>query len=419
MTSLSWQLLPWQIEAWSDQTRFKVIVAGRRCGKSNFAIKKIIAAGLEAPPGSAVLYVGPTQGQTRQIAWDAILDQGREVVKSAHVNSMDITLVNNVKIHLRSAENPDTLRGLKLHFAVIDEAAFIKDDQVWAKVIRPALSDLKGSAIFISSPNARNWFYDLYKLGKSGEDADWKSWHLTTYDNPTIDPAEIEAAKKTLSSFAFKAEFMASFDTTGSDLFKPEWIKKGTEPSDGSYIIAIDLAGFEDISAGSQNKSRLDETAMAVVKVTDDGSWFVNKIEHGRWDIKETCMKILRLIKEYQPIQIGIERGTAKNAAMTVLQDMMRQYNTFAHIQTLTHANKKKSDRIIWALQGRFEHGRITLNEEGDWSDFEDQLLLFPTKGVHDDLVDALAYVDQLAVSSFVPDYEEDEYEVFDTISGY
>ena len=135
MANLNWSLLPWQIEVWQAKQRFKVIVAGRRTGKSNLSIKKIIAAGLEALSGSAVLYVGPTQAQTRQIAWDAILDQGREVIKSAHVNSMDVTLVNGVKIHLRSAENPDTLRGLKLHFVVIDEAAFIKDEDIWTKVI--------------------------------------------------------------------------------------------------------------------------------------------------------------------------------------------------------------------------------------------------------------------------------------------
>ena len=419
MASLNWKLLPWQLEVWQSPKRFKVIVAGRRTGKSNLSIKKIIAAGLEAPPGSAVLYVGPTQAQTRQIAWDAIIDQGKEVIKASHVNSMDITLINGVKIHLRSAENPDTLRGLKLYFVVIDEAAFIKDNKIWTESIRPALSDLKGQAWFISSPSGRNWLYDLYKYALESDDPDWGAWHKTTFDNPTIDPKEIEAAKKTLSTFSFKAEYLASFDTSGADVFKQEWVKKGEIPSSGSYVIAIDLAGFEDISSGSQNKSRLDETAMAVVLIGDDGKWYVEKIEHGRWDIKDTCFRILKLIKEYQPTQIGIERGTAKNAVMTVLQDMMRQYNTFAHIQTLTHGNKKKTDRVVWALQGRFEHGRIVLNEDEDWSEFEDQLIMFPTKGVHDDLVDALAYVDQLAISSFMPEYDEEEFEVFDTISGY
>ena len=81
-------------------------------------------------------------------------------------------------------------------------------------------------------------------MGQGDGDKDWKSWHFTTSDNPLIDASEIESAKNTLSSFAFKQEFMASFSNAGSDVFKEEWIKYGVEPEHGSYFIAIDLAGF-------------------------------------------------------------------------------------------------------------------------------------------------------------------------------
>jgi phage terminase large subunit-like protein len=418
MSELNFALLKWQQEVFKDSTRFKVVAAGRRCGKSRLSAVTLLIEALNCVEGSAVMYIAPTLGQARTIIWDLLHELGRPVIKSSHINNLEITLINGKKILVRGADNPDSLRGVSLTYVVMDECAFIKED-VWQKIIRASLSDKKGRALFISTPSGRNWFYDIFKLGQSGVDEEWKAWHKTTADNETIDPKEIEAAKRTLSSFAFKQEYLSSFDTAGADVFKEEWIKKGSIPSQGSYLIAIDLAGFEDISAGSTNKARLDETAMAVVKVADDGKWYVEKIEHGRWDIKETCFKILKLIKEYEPIQIGIERGTAKNAVMTVLQDMMRQYNTFAHIQTLTHGNKKKTDRIVWALQGRFEHGRIVLNEDEDWADFEDQLIMFPTKGVHDDLVDALAYIDQLAISSFMPEYDEEEYEIFDTVSGY
>jgi len=418
MSELNFALLNWQQTVFKDPHRFKVVAAGRRCGKSRLSAVTLLIEALNCPEGSAVMYIAPTLGQARTIIWDLLHDLGRPVIKSSHINNLEITLVNGRKILVRGADNPDSLRGVSLVYVVLDECAFIKQE-IWEKVIRAALSDKKGRALFISTPSGRNWFYDAFKLGKEGADEEWKAWHYTTQDNETIDPKEIEAAKRTLSSFAFKQEYLSSFDTSGSDIFKEHWIKKGEEPRDGSYIIAIDLAGFEDISDGSQNKKRLDESAIAVVKVTDDGTWWVNKIEHGRWDIKDTCMRILKNIKEFQPLAVGIERGTAKNAALTILQDMMRQYNTFAHIQTLTHGNKKKTDRIIWALQGRMEHGKVILNEDGEWSDFEDQLLMFPTKGVHDDLVDALAYVEQLALNSFVPDYEDDEYEVYDAISGY
>ncbi|NDC39568.1 MAG: hypothetical protein EBZ48_16270, partial [Proteobacteria bacterium] len=106
----------------------------------------------------------------------------------------------------------------------IDEVADVKSD-TWEKVLRAALSDKKGKALFIGTPKGRNWFYDMYNLGTSEEDEEWKSWHFTTKDNPLIDPKEIEGAKKTLSSFAFKQEYEASFDNAGTDLFKEEWIK--------------------------------------------------------------------------------------------------------------------------------------------------------------------------------------------------
>jgi hypothetical protein len=418
---LQWTLLPWQLKVWQSKKRFKVLACGRRVGKSNFAIKKTLAEGVAAPKGSAVVYVAPTQSQARQICWDALLDEGKDVIKSAHVNSMDITLVNGVKIHVRSAENPDTLRGLKLYFAVIDEAAFIKDDTIWTKIIRPALSDLEGEAILISSPSGRNWFYDLFKYAESGDDEDWEAYHFTTYDNPTIKPKEIEAAKKSLSSFVFRQEFEASFATAGSGLFKEEWIKFSEEPAQGSYYIAIDLAGFEDVSKNaSASKKRLDQTAIAIVKVTDDGNWWVKKIEAGRWDIQATALKILQAIREYQPIAVGIERGALKNAVLPYLSDLMRKNNCYAHIQDLTHGNKKKVDRVIWSLQGRIEHGRLSLNCDENFDELVDEMLMFPSAGVHDDLIDALSYIDQLAVTSYFDgDDDQDDWEVLDVIAGY
>lgn len=416
---ISWQLLPWQIECWQDPSRFKVIAAGRRCGKSNLAIKLLLAKALEAPEGADVLYVAPTLGQARQIAWDALIEQGGTLIKSAHVNNMDIVLTTGRKIRVRSGENKDALRGLKLYFAVVDEAAFVPEE-VFTKIIRPALADLKGEAVIISTPEGRNHFYDWFKLGQEGTNPEWKSWHLTTADNPTIPPEEIEEARKTLSSYVFKQEFEANFNNAGQEIFKEEWLKKGKEPQYGSYIIAIDLAGFEEVGKNpGAVKSRLDESAIAIVKVTDDGDWWVKEIVHGRWDIKETAAKIIVAIKEHQPIAVGIERGALKNAVLPFLNDLMRKTNTYAHISDLTHGNKRKQDRIAWALQGRLEHGRISFNEDEDWREAWDQISMFPTAGLHDDLVDALSYVDQMAISNYNHDYDQDDFEVLDNIIGY
>lgn len=417
MADLNFSLLPWQKEVFQDKTRFKVIAAGRRCGKSRLAATTLLIEGLRCPSGSAVLYVAPTNGQARQIIWNVLLDIGREVIQSSHINNMDITLINGAMIYVRGADRPDTLRGVSLTYAVLDEVADIKPE-AWEQVIRASLSDKRGRAIFIGTPKGRNWFYDLFNLGQSEKDEEWKSWHFTTKDNPLIDPQEIEAAKKTLSSFAFKQEYMASFDNAGSDIFKENWIKYGEEPDFGSYYVTCDLAGFEDVAKSSGSNKKLDETAIAVVKVTEDGIWFVKKIEHGRWDIKETAFNILKCVRDYKPINVGIERGALKNAVLPYLSDLMRKYNVYCHIEDLTHGNKKKTDRVIWALQGRFEHGKIVLNEEEDFDEFVDQLLMFPSKGVHDDLPDALSYMDQLAVTSYFEDESTDEWQPIDVISG-
>lgn len=419
MAELNFQMLRWQQEVFADKTRFKVVAGGRRLGKSRLSAITLLVEGINCPEGSAVMYIAPTLGQARTIMWDLLHELGRPIIKSSHLNNLEITLITGRKILIRGADNPDSLRGVSLTYVVLDECSFVKHE-IWEKVIRAALSDRKGRALFITTPNGRNWVYDVFKLGQSGDDPEWKAWQFTTADNETIDPKEIEAAKRTLSSFAFKQEYLASFSTQGADIFKEEWIKYGVEPQWGSWFIAIDCAGFEEVGkTASANKKKLDESAIAVVKVTDDGKWFVKEIEHGRWDIRETAVRILAKIREYRPMMVGIERGMAKNAVMPYLTDLMRKNNIYAHVQTLTHGNRKKADRVIWSLQGRFEHGRIVLNSDENWDEFVDQLLMFPTVGIHDDLPDALSYIDQLAVTSYMEGEDDSEWEAIDVVAGY
>ena len=92
MSSLNWILLPWQLLLWSLGTRFQVVCAGRRCGKSNYAIKRCLAEALKAPKGSVVGYVGPTAAQSKQIGYDAMLEEAREFIKTSNSNAGDILL---------------------------------------------------------------------------------------------------------------------------------------------------------------------------------------------------------------------------------------------------------------------------------------------------------------------------------------
>jgi predicted phage terminase large subunit-like protein len=416
--NLDIKLLPWQQQVWNDQSRFKVVAAGRRTGKSRLAAWMLIVEALQADRGN-VWYVAPTQGQARDIMWLTLLELGNPVIESSHVNNMQIKLVNGAVISLKGADRPETMRGVSLKFVVLDEYADMKPS-VFEQILRPALADLKGKSLFIGTPMGRNHFYELYNYGEKNDDKEYKSWHFTSFDNPLLDPKEIEAAKKSMSSFAFRTEFMASFEAASGGIFKEEWIKiDDEEPKDGRYFVAVDLAGFENVAAATTaKKKRLDQSAIAIVKVTSEG-WWVADIEYGRWDIKQTAQKIFDVVRDYEPVCVGIERGALKNAVLPYLSDLMRKYNSYFRIEDLTHGNKKKTDRITWSLQGRLEHGKITFNE-GPWnSEIIDELMNFPNAQVHDDLIDALSYIDQIAIAEYTSDYEEDDYTPMDAVSGY
>jgi len=417
MSDLQIKLLPWQQEVWADDTRFKVIAAGRRCGKSLYAAYRLLVEALQADKGH-VFYVAQTQGQARDVMWSVLMEIGQPVIKTYHINNLQFTLINGATISLKGSDRPDTMRGVSLKFVVLDEYAGMKPE-VWEEVLRPALADQKGSAVFIGTPTGRNHFWEMYQYAELSGDPDWKAWHLTSYDNPILDPNEIKAAQQSMSSFAFRQEFMANFEAKESELFKEEWLKfDDEEPSGGDYFIACDLAGFEDVGT-SNTKSRLDQTAIAIVKVSEAG-WYVKDIVHGRWDLAETARKIFECVAEYKPVAVGIEKGIAQQAVMSPLSDLMRRRNRFFRVDLLTHGNKKKVDRIVWALQGRMEHGRITFNQ-GDWnSTFLDQLFQFPSKLTHDDLIDALAYIDQLAETVYPGTFLEiDDWNPFDVTTGY
>jgi predicted phage terminase large subunit-like protein len=418
MSALNVQLHDKQLEVFNNPARFKVVAAGRRFGKSRLAAWTLIIKALQSTDKD-VWYVAPTYQQARDIMWGMLKELAHEVIASAHENTSVLTLVNGRKIALKGSDRPDTLRGVGLAYLVMDEYADMKAN-VWEQILSPALSDVQGGALFIGTPKGRNHFYELFIMGQQKETEDWASFHYTSYDNPLLKPSEIESAKARMSSFAFRQEFLSSFEAASRDLFKEEWIHiDDEEPKDGNYYIAVDLAGFIDVAkqAGSKNK-KLDETAIAVVKASEEG-WWVADIIHGRWDIKQTCEEIMKAVIKYQPNAVGIEKGSLKNACLPYLTDLMRKNNRYFRIDDVTHGNQKKTDRIVWSLQGRFENGKVTLNY-GDWNnEFIDQLVNFPNTQMHDDLIDALSYIDQIQVVNYaLESYEEDEWEPMDAIAG-
>ena len=418
MAEVSLKLTPWQETVHQDSSRFKVVAAGRRTGKSHLAAVALIQAAMDGQDGK-VFYVAPTYGMAKDIMWDTLYQLAGEIIVSSNVNALQITLAGNNTIYLKGADRPDTLRGVSLKYLVLDEFAFMKHS-TWETILRPALSDKQGKALFIGTPEGRNHFYDLY-VGADNQWDDWAAWTFTSWDNPFLPREEIEHAEKTMARWAFNQEYMASFDARGSEFFDPDefdYYDERPASMPGDYYIACDLAGFET-DRGNKSKRR-DNSAMAIVFVSDTGVWWVEDIIFGRWTPQETAERIFSAVDKYRPIAMGIEKGIAQQAVMEPLQDIMRRTSRVFRIELLTHGNQKKQDRILWALQGRFEHSKIKLKKDKWNMQFVDEASAFPSHLVHDDLIDALSYIDQMAVLPYgIGGDIEDDYEPMDSVAGY
>lgn len=206
-------LTPKQNEIAKDRTRFRVVNAGRRFGKTILAVEEMIGFAIR-DKDQRVAYIAPTFQQARDIAWEQLKNRCSTIAESVNESQLKIT-VKTVKggtstITLKSWDAIETLRGQKFHFVVVDEVAMMRNFwSGWQEVIRPALTDTKGHAMFISTPKGFNHFYDLYNL--ESKDTQYKSFHATSYDNPHLDANEIEEARRQVTEDQFYQEYMADF----------------------------------------------------------------------------------------------------------------------------------------------------------------------------------------------------------------
>lgn len=187
---------PNQKEIIEDKHRFKVVVCGRRFGKTSFAVNELLYHAL-SNPGSVYWYVGPTYRQAKMIAWrmleDILFTLPEDIVLRKSEQELIVTFQNNSRIEIKGADYEDSLRGVGLNGVVLDEYAFMKP-RVFNKIIRPALADKQGWGIFIGTPYGYNHFYEIYLQGQK-TDKEWKSWRFPSSANPYLPKEEIEAAK--------------------------------------------------------------------------------------------------------------------------------------------------------------------------------------------------------------------------------
>ncbi len=198
-----------QSEVIKDNSRFRVLITGRRFGKTYLAINEL--AKFASQSNKKVWYVAPTYRQAKQICWNELKEKliEHKWVKNINNSDLTITLKNNSKITLRGADNEQSLRGVGLNFLVMDEFADIHKE-AWYEVLRPTLSDTNGHALFCGSPRGfGNWSYELFKQGETNND--WQSFKYTTLEGGQVSDNEIEQAKQDLDIRTFQQEYEATF----------------------------------------------------------------------------------------------------------------------------------------------------------------------------------------------------------------
>lgn len=328
-----------QQEIHNSPARFKVANLGRRIGKSTFAQNYIIHPGprgaVDWPIAGAFEKIGrywiiaPTYTQAKSVYWNGLLfskDPGnttaipKELIEKVNGSELVVTLINGSTIELKGADNPDSLRGAEAQGIVLDEFAFWDHPDAWELVLQPMLSTTNGWALFLSTPNGFNHFFDLAEYAKKAKN--WSYHHGTIYDNPNIDDAEKQRIEEEFDEDTFAQEYLAEFRKM-KGLVYPEFRREIHifNPMDEKDCLA--KIGKKSIPLGGSwhlgvDPGLRDELAVAIIFVDYENNWYImDEIYERNLNTEEA----FRLIRQKMGNRYFSTR-VADSAAATFIKDM-------------------------------------------------------------------------------------------------
>lgn len=358
--------------------RFKVVNCGRRFGKTALGVRAAIRVAVD---GGFAWWVAPTY-PIAGIGWDVLKHYARQFPDGmCSVKEADrlVTFPGGGAVQVKSADNPDSLRGRGLDYVVLDEAAYIPE-RAWTEALRPALSDRKGGALFISTPSGRNWFYRLYMRGMDGGLwGEWASFCFPTSANPYIDALEIEAARLELPAEVFAQEYEAAFTDDAGMVFRGVRECIGVGDAVGRIVAGLDWA---------QSK---DYTALALV---DDAGQVValDRFNQIGWQVQRD--RVMATVQRYGVDEIVAEYNSIGGPNIEELQAAGLPVTAF-------NTSNESKTRVIQQLVGAFERREIRIPNDpvliGELEAYEAKRLpsgkwqYNAPEGMHDDTVIALA----------------------------
>ena len=374
------------------ESRYKVLACGRRWGKTRLGSLLCMAVALRR---GRAWWVAPSYKMARP-GWRGIRTLAAQIPGSEiKLGDRLVILPNGGTVQVRSADDPQSLRGEGLDFAVLDECAFMRES-AWTESLRPALSDRQGGAMFISTPKGRNWFWRLWQRGQDAADLDWQSWQRPTAENPFIVPAEIEAARRDLPERIFQQEYLAMFLEDAGGVFRrvmaaATLTQQEAPTEDHQYVFGVDWGKSADF------------TAIAVWDVADKHLVYLDRFNQIGYGFQTKRLKMI--YNRWQPTVMLCEANSMGQPLIDQLRDegyRVRGFTTTAVTKT----------QIIESLSLAFERGDIEIINDpvlvGELQAYE--MTRLPSgnfrysapEGMHDDTVMAAA-IGYHGINRFVP----------------
>lgn len=349
------------MEVAKNLTRFKVLNCGRRWGKTTLAVEMMLLKAFAKPV--KIAYIAPTIQQARDIAFAMLKKELQPIVKDINESRLEFKVKTQEDgeeslIFLRGWEAIETLRGQAFDFLILDEVASMRNFWIgWQEVLRPALTDNVGGAMFVSTPKGFNHFYDLFNTEL--KDKDFKSFHFTSYDNPFLNKEEIENAKATIPIERFEQEYMASFQKTQGLVYKEFNREKHLyeELPEGEYekLGGVDFgfrnpAGVLDIRFFKERfwveeewykRERTDAMIADYVKASDFDEVYPDpESAGGVEELKQRSINVREVLKGKGSIVMGINK--VKEALITgKLKINKRCVNLIAELEMYSYDDDK------------------------------------------------------------------------------
>ena len=201
-----------------SKKRFRVLISGRRFGKTYLCITEMMKYATK--PMQNIWYVAPTFKMAKEICWSNLKIILNEFNWIEDINETNLTIrikKSNSVISLKSADQPDALRGTGINFLILDEFADI-DKRTWFEVLRASVADTLGDVLFTGTPRGYgNWSYEMYLKGK--QDEEWESFQFTTLQGGMVDKQELEQARLDLDVRTFRQEFEGTFENYAGSVY--------------------------------------------------------------------------------------------------------------------------------------------------------------------------------------------------------